>query len=155
MQASTAHARVDPMPGLRTPEAFILECRESRSQRSTERTSRELPGLRHARFRPPGHRPFADPARATTPLRARSVWVRSGQSGARKTAASDTGLDAVRARLICRHREMWPGVRRAGLLKGRGERAAMIYQHEARGADATITNAIDAHIGADNARTTA
>jgi hypothetical protein len=26
------------------------------------------------------------------------------------------------------------------------ERAAMIYQHEARGADATITSAIDAHI---------
>jgi hypothetical protein len=26
------------------------------------------------------------------------------------------------------------------------ERAAMIYQHEARGADTTITSAIDAHI---------
>ena len=26
------------------------------------------------------------------------------------------------------------------------ERAAMIYQHEARGADKTITSAIDAHI---------
>jgi hypothetical protein len=26
------------------------------------------------------------------------------------------------------------------------ERAAMIYQHEARGADQTITNAIDAHV---------
>jgi integrase len=29
------------------------------------------------------------------------------------------------------------------------EKAAMIYQHEARGADATITNAIDAHIDAE------
>ena len=29
------------------------------------------------------------------------------------------------------------------------ERAAMIYQHEARGADAAITNAIDAHIDAE------
>ena len=29
------------------------------------------------------------------------------------------------------------------------ERAAMIYQHEARGADSTITNAINAHIEAD------
>jgi hypothetical protein len=28
------------------------------------------------------------------------------------------------------------------------ERAAMIYQHEARGADAAITNAIDAHVDA-------
>jgi hypothetical protein len=26
------------------------------------------------------------------------------------------------------------------------ERAAIIYQHEARGADAAITNAIDAHV---------
>ena len=26
------------------------------------------------------------------------------------------------------------------------ERAAMIYQHEARGADQTITNAIDVHV---------
>jgi integrase len=26
------------------------------------------------------------------------------------------------------------------------ERAAMIYQHEARGADKTITNAIDSHV---------
>jgi integrase len=31
------------------------------------------------------------------------------------------------------------------------ERAAMIYQHEARGADKTITNAIDAHIEAERA----
>ena len=31
------------------------------------------------------------------------------------------------------------------------ERAAMIYQHEARGADTTITNAIDAHIQAEQA----
>jgi hypothetical protein len=29
------------------------------------------------------------------------------------------------------------------------ERAAMIYQHEARGADAAITNAIDSHIDAE------
>ena len=29
------------------------------------------------------------------------------------------------------------------------ERAAMIYQHEARGADQTITSAIDAHIAAE------
>jgi hypothetical protein len=29
------------------------------------------------------------------------------------------------------------------------ERAAMIYQHEARGADAVIRNAIDAHIDAE------
>jgi hypothetical protein len=29
------------------------------------------------------------------------------------------------------------------------ERAAMIYQHEARGADAAITDAIDAHIDAE------
>jgi hypothetical protein len=29
------------------------------------------------------------------------------------------------------------------------ERAAMIYQHEARGADTAITNAIDAHIDAE------
>ncbi len=30
------------------------------------------------------------------------------------------------------------------------ERAAMIYQHEARGADQTITSAIDAHIAAEH-----
>ena len=32
------------------------------------------------------------------------------------------------------------------------ERAAMIYQHQARGADKTITNAIDAHIAAERAK---
>jgi integrase len=32
------------------------------------------------------------------------------------------------------------------------ERAAIIYQHEARGADAAITNAIDAHVDAQRAR---
>jgi hypothetical protein len=29
------------------------------------------------------------------------------------------------------------------------ERAAMIYQHEARGADQAITNAIDSHVQAE------
>jgi hypothetical protein len=29
------------------------------------------------------------------------------------------------------------------------ERAAMIYQHEAQGADTTITNAIDTHVQAE------
>ena len=29
------------------------------------------------------------------------------------------------------------------------ERAAMIYQHQARGADKTVTNAIDAHIATE------
>ena len=33
------------------------------------------------------------------------------------------------------------------------ERAAMIYQHEARGADQPITSAIDAHVHAERART--
>ena len=32
------------------------------------------------------------------------------------------------------------------------ERAAIIYQHEARGADTAITNAIDAHVGTQRAR---
>jgi hypothetical protein len=32
------------------------------------------------------------------------------------------------------------------------ERAALIYQHEARGADAAITNAIDAHVDAQRAQ---
>ena len=32
------------------------------------------------------------------------------------------------------------------------ERAAIIYQHEARGADTAITNAIDAHVDAKRAR---
>ena len=32
------------------------------------------------------------------------------------------------------------------------ERAAFIYQHEARGADITITNAIDAHVEAQRAQ---
>ena len=32
------------------------------------------------------------------------------------------------------------------------ECAAIIYQHEARGADAAITNAIDAHVDAQRAR---
>ena len=32
------------------------------------------------------------------------------------------------------------------------ERAALIYQHEARGADAALTNAIDAHVDAQRAR---
>jgi len=32
------------------------------------------------------------------------------------------------------------------------ERAALIYQHEARGADAAIANAIDAHVDAQRAR---
>ncbi len=32
------------------------------------------------------------------------------------------------------------------------ERAALIYQHEARGADTTITNAIDAHVDAERSR---
>ena len=32
------------------------------------------------------------------------------------------------------------------------ERAAIIYQHEARGADTAITNAIDAHVDAQRAR---
>jgi len=32
------------------------------------------------------------------------------------------------------------------------ERAAMIYQHEARGADRVITSAIDAHVEAEQAR---
>ena len=32
------------------------------------------------------------------------------------------------------------------------ERAAMIYQHQARGADKTITSAIDAHIVTEQAR---
>jgi integrase len=32
------------------------------------------------------------------------------------------------------------------------ERAAIIYQHEARGADAAITNAIDAHVDAERSR---
>ena len=35
------------------------------------------------------------------------------------------------------------------------ERAAMIYQHEARGADQLITSAIDAHVQASKARTMA
>jgi len=44
------------------------------------------------------------------------------------------------------------GVRLRDLMVRMGhdsERAAMIYQHEARGADSTITNAINAHIKAD------
>jgi hypothetical protein len=32
------------------------------------------------------------------------------------------------------------------------ERAAIIYQHEARGADTAITNAIDAHVVAQRTR---
>lgn len=32
------------------------------------------------------------------------------------------------------------------------ERAAMIYQHEAQGADKAITNAIDTHIQAEQAK---
>jgi integrase len=32
------------------------------------------------------------------------------------------------------------------------ERAALIYQHEARGADAAITNPIDAHVDAERSR---
>jgi hypothetical protein len=32
------------------------------------------------------------------------------------------------------------------------ERAALIHQHEARGADAAITHAIDAHVDAQRAR---
>lgn len=32
------------------------------------------------------------------------------------------------------------------------ERAALIYQHEARGADSAITNAIDAHVDAERSR---
>jgi integrase len=32
------------------------------------------------------------------------------------------------------------------------ERAALIYQHEARGADKTITSAIDAHIATEQGR---
>jgi hypothetical protein len=32
------------------------------------------------------------------------------------------------------------------------ERVAMIYQHEARGADTAITNAIDTHVQAEPAR---
>ena len=32
------------------------------------------------------------------------------------------------------------------------ERAAMIYQHEARGADKAITSAIDAHVAAERER---
>ena len=32
------------------------------------------------------------------------------------------------------------------------ERAAMIYQHEARGADTAITSAIDAHVEAERGR---
>ena len=32
------------------------------------------------------------------------------------------------------------------------DRAAMIYQHEARGTDKTITNAIDTHVQAEQAR---
>jgi len=32
------------------------------------------------------------------------------------------------------------------------ERAAIIYQHEARGADTAITDAIDAHVDAQRAR---
>jgi hypothetical protein len=34
------------------------------------------------------------------------------------------------------------------LMGHNSERAAMIYQHEARGADKVITDAIDAHVGA-------
>jgi hypothetical protein len=32
------------------------------------------------------------------------------------------------------------------------ERVAMIYQHEARGADTAITNAVDTHVQAEQAR---
>lgn len=32
------------------------------------------------------------------------------------------------------------------------ERAALIYQHEARGADSAITNAIDARVDAERSR---
>jgi hypothetical protein len=32
------------------------------------------------------------------------------------------------------------------------ERAAMIYQHQAQGADTTITNAIDTHVQAEQTR---
>ncbi len=32
------------------------------------------------------------------------------------------------------------------------ERAAMVYQHEARGADAAITNAIEAHVDAERSQ---
>jgi hypothetical protein len=35
------------------------------------------------------------------------------------------------------------------------ERAAMIYQHQARGADQLITNAIDTHVQAEQARRSA
>ncbi len=45
-------------------------------------------------------------------------WLRAGRPGARKTAVTGAGLRAVRARLICRRREMRPGVRRAGLPRG-------------------------------------
>jgi hypothetical protein len=35
-----------------------------------------------------------------------------------------------------------------------GERAALIYQHEARDADQAITNAIDTHVEAERATST-
>ena len=45
----------------------------------------------------------------------------------------------------------WPGHVIGGCLPGL-ERAAMIYQHEAQGADQTITVAIDAHIVTEQGR---
>ena len=47
----------------------------------------------------------------------------------------------------------WRGGRRVNARMGHdSERAAMIYQHEARGADQLITNAIDAHVQGEQSK---
>jgi integrase len=115
-----------------------------------------VPDLRHhlAAFAEPGPGALAFPGAKGGPLR-RGNFNRSAAWPQAVAAIGAPGLHFHDLRHTGNTFAAASGARLRDLMARRGhdsERAALIYQHEARGADAAITNAIDAHVDAQRAR---
>jgi integrase len=115
-----------------------------------------LPELRHhlAAFAEPGPGALAFPGAKGGPLRRGNF----NRSAAWPQAVAAIGAPGLHFHDLRHTGNTFAAASGAGLkdLMARmghdSERAALIYQHEARGADATITNALDAHVDAERSR---
>jgi len=115
-----------------------------------------VPDLRHhlAAFAEPGPGALAFPGARGGPLRRGNF----NRSAAWPQAVAAIGAPGLHFHDLRHTGNTFAAASGAGLrdLMARmghdSERAALIYQHEARGADAAITDAIDAHVDAERAR---
>jgi Phage integrase family len=113
-----------------------------------QRVSGERPGVR------PGGPPKAEPG-ALTPGQRRRLRRRLDKMSAWPYAVRSIGAEGLHFHDLRHTGNTFAASSGAGLrdLMARmghdSERAAMIYQHEARGADRAITDAIDSHVQAE------